>query len=115
MEKLSIKEKIAKVTELKQLQQKVKNICDQEQKRNEEVTTQQTELERVTWLIQPIHQKLHLITQQMEEGLSKHISSDHVEQLENKAEEVNADVSQVQILQEFQNKVGLVAQPVPED
>ena len=42
MKKLSIKEKIAKVVELKQLQQEVKNLHDQEQKRNEEVVAQQT-------------------------------------------------------------------------
>ena len=43
MKKLDIKEKIEKEVELKQLQQQVKNLCDQDKKRNEEVAAQQEE------------------------------------------------------------------------
>ena len=62
MKKLSIKERITKVVELKQLQQEVKTLCKQEQKRNDEMTKHQSEAERVIGIIHPIQQKLQFIT-----------------------------------------------------
>ena len=62
MKNLLIKEKIAKVVELKKLQQQVKTLRNQEQKINEEVMTQQIDAKRVTGLIQHVQQKLQLIT-----------------------------------------------------
>ena len=70
----------------------------------------QSEEERVTRLIQPVQQKFQFITQSLEEGPSKHISSNRVEHLAKQAEEVTEEVAQVQqILKEFQDKV----QPMP--
>ena len=54
---------------------------------------QQTEVERVTGLLQLVQQKLQLITQSLEEGPSKHIISDRVEQLAKQVEEVAQEVS----------------------
>ena len=111
MKNLLIKERITKVTELKQLQQEEKTLPDQDKKRNDEVTEHQSEVERVIGLIQPIQQKLQHITQSMEEGPSKQSSYDRVEQVANQAEEVTEEFSRVQqILKEFQDKVGPVAQ-----
>ena len=45
MKKLSLKEKVAKVVELKQLQQEVQALHDQEKRRNDEVTAHQSEAE----------------------------------------------------------------------
>ena len=43
MNNLSIKQRITKVTKLKQLQQEVKTLCNQEHKRNDEITEHQSE------------------------------------------------------------------------
>ena len=43
MKKLSLKEKVVKVVELKQLQQEFQALCDQECTRNDEVATHQSE------------------------------------------------------------------------
>ena len=58
MKKLPIKERSVKVAELKQLQQEVKTLRNQEQKINDEFTEHQSEVERATCLLQPIQQKL---------------------------------------------------------
>ena len=58
---------------------------------------------------------LQHITQSLEDVPWKHISFDHVVQLEKQAIEVQEEVVQVQgILKEFQDKVSTMAQLVPE-
>ena len=54
MNNMPIKENISKVPELKQLQHELKNLCDQENKRNNEVVVHQYEKERVIELIHPV-------------------------------------------------------------
>ena len=58
MKKMPLKEKITKVSELKQLQQEVQTLYDQERKINDEFTTKQTKVEWVTRLFHPVQQKL---------------------------------------------------------
>ena len=66
-------------------------------------------------LIQPLQHKLGTITQSFEEGLSKRISFDQVQKLVTQEEEVIEEVSKVQqMVKEFQDKFGPVAQPAPE-
>ena len=62
IKKLPIKEKIAKFVELKQLQEQVRTLCNQEIKRNQETSEEQAEAERVTGLLQPMEQRIHKLT-----------------------------------------------------
>ena len=96
MKKLSLQENVTKMDEMKQLQQEAQALHDCERTRNEEMETYQSKAVWVAGLIHPVQQKLQHITQSIEAGLSKHISSDRVEQLEKQAEEVSADVAWVQ-------------------
>ena len=54
MKKLSLKEKVKKMVDTKQLQQEVKFVCDEEYKRNNEIIEHQSEEKRVIGLLHPI-------------------------------------------------------------
>ena len=93
MKKLSITQNIANVFEMKQLQKEVRTLCQKEQGRNDEVTSHQSEEKRVTGIVHPVQQGLQQLTHVLEEVPLEHISFDHMEQLEKKAEEVKEEVS----------------------
>ena len=107
MKKLSFKEKVMNMAQMKQLQQEVQALCDQEQTREADVEAHQSKATQITALIQLVPQKLQHIAQSIEAGPSKHISFDRVEQLVAQVEEVTREVAKVQqMLKEFQEKVG---------
>ena len=103
------------MADIKQLQQEVQPLQDQERTSEVKVEAHQSEAARIICLIQPVQQKFQHIKQSLEEGPLEHISFDSVEQLATQAEELKTKVAKFQqIFKEFQDKVGPVAQPEPE-
>ena len=103
------------MTEIKQLQQEVQDIQDRERAREVEVEVHQSEAACIIHVMQPLKEKIETISQSIDAGPSKHISTDRVEQLVVQAEEVSNEVAGVQrIMKEFQDKVGPMVQSPPE-
>ena len=116
IKKLPTKEKIAKGVELKQLQDKARTLCDQENMCNKESTEKQAEAERVTGLIQPVQQQINEFTQALANTLLEHPSTDIVQELEQQVDEACQEIKQLTpILAQFQQKVGGVEQYTPKD
>ena len=61
MKKFPLKDKVTKMAEIKQLQQEVQALCDQERTREAEMEERQLEAVQLTLLIQHVHQKLQHI------------------------------------------------------
>ena len=103
------------MVEIKQLQQEVQPLQDQEWTSEVKVEAHQLEVTWIIGLIHPVQQKFQHIAQSLGEGQLEHISFDSIEQLATQMEELKTKVAKFQqIFKEFQDKVGLVAYPEPE-
>ena len=76
MKKIPFQEKVSKMAEIKQLQQELQALHEQERTREAEVETHQLEATWLVGLIHPMQQKLQHMAQSLEAGLLEHISSD---------------------------------------
>ena len=58
LKKLPMTEKMSKVVDMKKLQQQVEKLITHQQKRIDQVIELQEEVEKVTGIIQPVHEKV---------------------------------------------------------
>ena len=63
-------------------------LCTQQQHREEKVEELQAEAKRVTRIIQHVHQKLQEAIESIEKVILGHISSDLIQELKKREEEV---------------------------
>ena len=66
MKQLPLAQKMAKVTEMRKLQQQMTLLHTQHKQREEKVEYLKAKVKRVTGIIQPIHQKVHGVVASME-------------------------------------------------
>ena len=70
-------------------------LCTQQQQREEKVKELQVEVERVTSIIHPIHQKVRNVVASIEKVIPKHVSFDLVEDMHKQDEEVRKETDKV--------------------
>ena len=81
MKHLPLAKKMGKEMEMRKLQQQMTLLRTKQQQREEKVEELQVEAEKVTGIIQPVHQKVHEVVASIEKVLSKHVYSDLVEKM----------------------------------
>ena len=105
MKKLSLTKKMSKVVKMKKVQQ-VTTLRTQQQKRTDRVTELLVEEERVTGIIQHVHQKVQQAVESTRLTTSEHINSNLVENSIKKKEKLQEETAQiVKIFQDYQSKV----------
>ena len=81
MKQLTLAQKMAKATKMSKLQQQITMLRTQQKHHEEKVEELQDELERVTCIIQFVHQRVHDLVPTVGKVMPKHVSFDLMGQL----------------------------------